>query len=120
MQLAISIPNGKPSAVDRTVSMKSIAVALLVTLVAFVTPALSQRASSPPQRFYDSNGQFRGNAWCLRNNGFSGGGSMRCDYLTFEQCRTNIGTANDCVRNPFSYPPGQYGVNAPLWSLPAR
>jgi hypothetical protein len=78
------------------------AAAALLTLGALSTqPAAAGSAG----RFYDSKGQDRGYAWCLkRTSNRWDSGVSDCSYATIDQCRAASPTpgAGGCEQNPFA------------------
>lgn len=80
--------------------MKKLIVAAMAAGAVIVMSGASADAQSRPRGFYDEQGQFRGQLWCLRRDAYI----RDCSFYTYEQCMASSLTFQAvCERNQYSY-----------------
>jgi hypothetical protein len=91
----ISFHDTKEKTMRRFLGLGCLAFALALTSVA--AEAAPQRG---PTKFYDSQGGFRGYAWCRRTGD---GTAVDCNYYNRAQCEMTTSYAwLACIPNPFT------------------
>lgn len=90
--------------------MKKLVLAAMAAGAMIVMSGASADAQPRPRGFYDEQGQFRGQLWCLRRDAFI----RDCSFYTYEQCMASSLTFQAvCERNQYSYQAQPYAAPAP-------
>lgn len=90
--------------------MKKLILAALAASALLAMSGAPVEAQPRPRGFYDEQGQFRGQLWCLRRDAFI----RDCSFYTYEQCMSSSLTFQSvCERNPYSVQAQPYAAPAP-------
>lgn len=90
--------------------MKKLILAAMAAGAMIVMTGASADAQQRPRGFYDEQGQFRGQLWCLRRDSFT----RDCSYYTYEQCMASSFTLQSfCEQNQWSFQAQPYAAPVP-------
>lgn len=85
----------------------AIAAVFSAIIVQPVDAASARREPNGAIRFYDSNGNDRGYAWCRSRGGWGTMNPPDCSYYTLRQCQASgsfgaYGYSSYCMPNPYA------------------